>query len=491
MQFSWDNRKALIFVVAYNAEKTIRSVLSRIPVEDLPAGTEVLVIDDCSADRTFEIARSAPDAVKGLKLTVLHNPENQGYGGNQKIGYQYAIENGFDAVALLHGDGQYAPEKLPEMIEPVMTGRLDLCMGSRMLTKGSALRNGMPLYKYAGNRILSCFQNRLLGMKLSEFHSGYRAYSVGALKRLPFRYNTNDFHFDTEIIIQMHVAGMRVGEIPIPTYYGDEICYVNGISYAWNVIKSTLALRLHRAGVFYRKNYDIAGDRPVYESKLGYPSSHTFAVSAVRPGSDVLDLMCGPGHVARELKKKGCSVTGIDAVEPDHGPFVKVIVRDIDVQGIPDEPGRYDYIIGLDCLEHLNEPEPILKTIRNKCYSERTTLIFTTANIGFFPVRLGLLAGQFNYGRQGILDLSHRRLYTFASFRRLIEQEGYRVTKIKGIPAPFPKALGENGFSSALLMINRLLAGICPGMFAYQIYVEAEFIPPLERLLSRSLEASS
>ena len=165
----------------------------------------------------------------GLKLIVLYNPENQGYGGNQKIGYQFAIKNKFDVVALLHGDGQYAPEKLPELIQPVISGEAEACFGSRMLERRAALKNGMPLYKYLGNRILTIFQNLILGMHLTEFHSGYRIYSVAALKQLQFKYNTNDFHFDTEIIIQFAMQGFRIKELPIPTYYGDEICYVNGL----------------------------------------------------------------------------------------------------------------------------------------------------------------------------------------------------------------------------------------------------------------------
>jgi glycosyltransferase involved in cell wall biosynthesis len=115
-------KKVLIFIVAYNAEKTVESVLSRIPVKDLPPGTEVLVIDDCSTDKTFEMASASRELLDGLKLIILYNPENQGYGGNQKIGYQFAINNKFDVVALLHGDGQYAPEKLPELIQPVISG---------------------------------------------------------------------------------------------------------------------------------------------------------------------------------------------------------------------------------------------------------------------------------------------------------------------------------------------------------------------------------
>src|SRR5690606_9300123 len=147
---------------------------------------------------------------------------------NQIRGYQYAIEKGYDIVALLHGDAQYAPEALPDLLKPLEAGEADAVFGSRMMEKGQALKGGMPLYKYVGNKILTTFENAMLGMSLSEFHSGYRLYSCKALKKVPFHRNTHDFHFDTQIIIQFHAAGLRIVEVPIPTYYGDEICGVNG-----------------------------------------------------------------------------------------------------------------------------------------------------------------------------------------------------------------------------------------------------------------------
>src|SRR5262249_7816313 len=154
-----------------------------------------------------------------------------------KIGFHYAIRQGFDIVALVHGDGQYAPERLPDLLGPLVSGDADAVFGSRMMSGSNALKGGMPLYKYVGNKILTSIQNRLLHSNLSEFHSGYRLYSVAALRRIPFDRNTNDFHFDTEIIIQFFRAGLRIQELPIPTYYGDEICHVNGMRYAGQVIK--------------------------------------------------------------------------------------------------------------------------------------------------------------------------------------------------------------------------------------------------------------
>src|SRR5215212_12223096 len=180
--------RLLILIVAYNAESTITHVLARVPhglADDYEV--EVLVLDDSSGDRTFETTRDAQRAgTLPFPLHVLFNPVNQGYGGNQKIGYHFAIEHGFDFVALVHGDGQYAPECLPDLVRPLRDGEADAVFGSRMLERGRARRGGMPLYKLAGNRILSWFQNKMLGTSLSEFHSGYRIYSVAALRTIPF-----------------------------------------------------------------------------------------------------------------------------------------------------------------------------------------------------------------------------------------------------------------------------------------------------------------
>jgi len=171
---------------------------------------------------------------------VFRNPVNLMYGGNQRKGYQYAIQRGLDIVVLLHGDGQYAPEVMQELLTPLENGTAEMVMGSRMMVPGAALHGNMPMYKYVGNKVLTWMENRLAGLRLTEFHSGYRAYSVHALRQLPLEKMTWNWHFDTQIILEFLRKGFRISEVPIPTYYGDEICHVNGIPYAWNCIRETL-----------------------------------------------------------------------------------------------------------------------------------------------------------------------------------------------------------------------------------------------------------
>jgi len=221
-----------IFIINYNAVNHLIKTLERIPKDIYDRVDEIFVIDDCSSDNSYYAALGYKYDKKVEKLVVHRNEVNQGYGGNQKVGYQYAIDNGFDVVALVHGDGQYAPEVLGDLLEPIIQGEADMVFGSRMAVRGAALKGGMPLYKYVGNKILTFIQNKLSGLQLSEYHSGYRLYSTDALRKVPFESFTNTWHFDTQIILALAERNLRIVEVPIPTYYGDEICHVNGIPYA-------------------------------------------------------------------------------------------------------------------------------------------------------------------------------------------------------------------------------------------------------------------
>lgn len=232
-----------ILVVAYEASATLESVLNRIPSEFRSTLHTILVCDDASSDDTYQVGMRVKQSRPDLPLEVIRRPVNLGYGGNQKAGYRWMIDHGLDVVVLLHGDGQYAPEFLPFMVAPIVDGRADVVFGSRMLERGAALRGGMPKYKFVGNKILSFLQNRIAGVSLSEWHSGYRAYSVASLARVGFELNADYYDFDTQIILQMIESHQRILEIPIPTFYGDELSRVNGIRYGWRILKHTLRWR--------------------------------------------------------------------------------------------------------------------------------------------------------------------------------------------------------------------------------------------------------
>src|SRR5947207_128303 len=478
-------KRLLIFIVAYNAETTIERVLGRIPASLHSENVEVLIIDDFSRDNTFSNGLRFQQRNSALKITVLRTPENQGYGGNQKLGFRYAIDSGFDIVALVHGDGQYAPEKLPVLLRPLLHGEADAVFGSRMIDKRAACRGGMPVYKWIGNQILTAFQNRMLKTALSEFHSGYRLYSTSALAQIPFEKNTNDFHFDTEIIVQLVLKKLRIAELPIPTYYGDEICHVNGLKYAWDVFKTMLRARFHEMNLLFDRKFDVLPPEENYDLKLGYASSHTAAIEAARPGNRLLDIGCGQGLVARELAAKGCHVTGMDQYIPAASPEtagIDFIRWNLDRAEFPVNVSAFDQIMMLDIIEHLKQPEKFMDELRFAAVCKRPEVIITTANIGFFVTRLMLFFGQFNYGRKGILDATHTRLFTFRSLKARLEQSGYNVLEVSGIPAPFPKAIGNNPVSRFFLRVNRALIAVSKGFFSYQIFVRAVAKPTVHNL---------
>jgi glycosyltransferase involved in cell wall biosynthesis len=486
--------KLLIFIVAYNASTTISQVLKRIPSSILHKSFnfEVLIIDDSSTDDTFE--KSILEIANfDFKITVLFNPVNLGYGGNQKVGYHYAIVNNYDYVALVHGDGQYAPEVLPELMEPFSNEKVDAVFGSRMLLKGGALKGGMPIYKYFGNKILTSFQNLVLNSNLSEFHSGYRIYSVEALKSIRFELNTNDFHFDTEIIIQLFLAKKNILELPIPTYYGDEICRVNGLRYALDVAFACLRSKLQHYGFLYDDKFIPEKLTNLhYKLKLGYDSTHTYAISSIKPNSTVLDIACAGGYIGVELKKKGCIVTGIDIFDLEEyvvlDNFIKADLNNYQIES----NGNYDYILMLDIIEHLNYPEDFVKNLKNSLsYNINSKVIITTGNVAFIFQRILLFFGVFNYGERGILDKDHKRLFTFFSIKKLFRQHGFNIISIKGVPAPFPLVLKNKSIANMLLRINLFLIRLFPTVFSFQIFLEVSPIENLNHLLSSAINAAN
>jgi 2-polyprenyl-3-methyl-5-hydroxy-6-metoxy-1,4-benzoquinol methylase len=363
-----------------------------------------------------------------------------------------------------------------------------------MMTRFAALKGGMPLYKYVGNRILTVFQNLLLSSSLTEFHCGYRLYSVRALKSIPFDRNTNDFHFDTEIIIQLYRARQVILELPIPTYYGDEICHVNGMQYAWNVVKATLASRAQDFGILYERKFDVSSSsaaNPLYQPKLTFESPHTMTLARIPSGATVADIGCGAGYISRALAGKHCRVTGIDQFPPAPDTGLERFVQcDLNESDPPLDTGAFDFILLLDIVEHLRAPERFLDSIRqSRRGNGAVQVILSTGNIGFIVTRLALLLGWFNYGPRGILDLTHTRLFTFRTARALLEQSGYRVTEVRGVPAPYPLALGDGWLARFALAVNKFLIRISKSLFSYQIFMVCTPLPTLEWLLSQAYES--
>jgi glycosyltransferase involved in cell wall biosynthesis len=487
--------RLLVFIPAYNATSTIDWVLDRIPA-DLTERFQlhVLIIDDASADDTGLKAKAHLEGIDPpWDYTILVNPENRGYGGNQKLGYTFAIENSFDFVVMVHGDGQYPPEAIGELATTLTGPNVGAAFGSRFLRRHGARDGGMPLYKRIANRFLTSIQNRFLNTNLSEFHSGFRAYSVPILARLPFQLNSDDFEFDTEIIIQLARAGVEIAEIDIPTYYGDEVCYVNGPIYGLNVLGQTLRAFVHDKGMFYEAKYDLTppeGREGRYETKTDFASPTTLAARFIADGERVLDLGAGRGGLA-ELLSKNCQMFGVDIVEPENvDDYDRFWRHDLNSEAsLPLDLPSVDTIVLLDVVEHLHDPEKFVAELAEYCERVGTVqrVFASTGNVGFGVIRAALLVGQFNYGGRGILDRTHTRLFTYGSFRRLFRAFGFKLVRAEGVPAPFPLAIRNRRLALVALHINEWLIRLGKGLFSYQIFLELS--PPVAQ--TRLLEASN
>jgi glycosyltransferase involved in cell wall biosynthesis len=237
-----NNKKIVVVLPAYNAEKTLKNTYLEIPMNIVD---EVIVVDDASSDRTIEVAKEI-----GIKHIIRHD-KNLGYGGNQKTCYNAALKLNADIVIMLHPDYQYTPKLIPAMAHILVQEVYPVVLGSRILGKG-ALTGGMPYYKYLSNRILTLLQNIIIGQKLSEYHTGYRAFTREVLEKINYKANSDDFVFDNQMIVQIFNAGFEIAEITCPTKYFDEASSINfkrSVQYGIGVLLTSFQYRIQKWGI--------------------------------------------------------------------------------------------------------------------------------------------------------------------------------------------------------------------------------------------------
>lgn len=229
--------KLFIFIPAYNAGKKIVSIFDRIPKTIWDKHPSFVIVNDGSTDDTRGKIREIKDRFSSQgEIFVIDKEQNEGYAKAQKDGYDFALSHGADIVAMLHSDGQYAPELLPNLLHPLEAGEADIVQGSRMMDRAAARRGGMPLYKFVANICLSALENAIFGLDFSEYHSGYMLYSRKALETIPYKRLSDTFHFDGEMLFVGAKRGLRVREISIPTLYQDEISHLKPVQYGFQVL---------------------------------------------------------------------------------------------------------------------------------------------------------------------------------------------------------------------------------------------------------------
>jgi glycosyltransferase involved in cell wall biosynthesis len=468
-----------VLVVAYNAASTLADTLTRLPASFAETVDHILVCDDASSDDTYEVGLRFQNG-STLPLTVVRHHQNLGYGGNQKAGYAWAISHGLDVVVLLHGDGQYAPERIEDLVAPLITGEADAVFGSRMMQRGRALEGGMPLYKFVGNRVLTMFQNRVTGLALTEWHSGYRAYRVDALADLDLDSYSDKFDFDTEIILGLHAAGKKIVEVPIPTYYGDEICYVNGMKYAKDVSLDVVRFKMHQMG-FGDATPGI--DTDAYELKPSPHSSHGVLLrwlGALAPAR-VLDVGCSDGQFAALVGRFGHRVTGVDLVKHDGvaDRVERFVEADLNA-GLPAETGNdYQVAVAGDVLEHVIDPQRLLTDIASRLAAGGQVLV-SVPNFAHWYPRVRVAVGRFDYDQRGLLDHGHVRFFTRRSFEKLVAASGLRI--VERVTVGSPVDVLERGHASPRLArvvrrvsgLDRVATRAWPTLFGYQFLYRLE-----------------
>jgi glycosyltransferase involved in cell wall biosynthesis len=245
--------KVIVVMPAYNAARTLRITYDAIPMDNVD---HVILVDDGSGDETLRIA-------KDLKLEVFVHARNFGYGANQKTCYTEALKAGADIVVMLHPDYQYDPALLPNLVAPIKVGVADVVLGSRLL-QGHVVAQGMPWWKFLGNRFLTRVENVILRLNLSEYHTGYRAYSRQVLEKVPFLLNSDNFVFDQEMIVQVAHLGFRIEEIPVPTRYFPEASsasFLASVNYGFSILFLLGRYLLHRLSLLDQKQFESFASR--------------------------------------------------------------------------------------------------------------------------------------------------------------------------------------------------------------------------------------
>ena len=290
--------------------------------------------------------------------------------------------------------------------------------------------------------------------------------------------------------MQLFFSQAQVLELPIPTFYGEEVCHVNGVKYAWDVTKASIKARLIKMGIFFDPKFSLQGTEGVnYVSKFEFKSTHSVTFELVDEQSVVLDLGCADGYLSERLQReKDCTVYSVDMEKNKSVEGCSYQYCDLNTS-LPDVPwDSLDVVVLLDVIEHLSNPEIFLEQLRAKLSgNNKVKIIVSSGNVCFFITRFMMILGQFNYGRRGILDITHRRLFTVGSLERLLRYAAYQIDNRQYIPAPYPLAIGLNVLSRFLLSVNNSLSKILPGLFSYQSLYVVRPRPSIEWLLAQAV----
>ena len=470
--------RVLCLIVARSAEQRIAPLLDRLPAEVLGPGYHILIIDDASPDGTVARAEAWIQRRGARNVTVLQNPVAQGLGGSEKLGYRLAVDGGFAFVVHLPDSG---------LADPAQIGRILACWREQEanVVIGVPPEAGASLPGRLGRRALAGALGRLTGQRLTAPPGAFRGYSTRLLEQVFFEVNTNGDRFDTELLLQAHQLGARVIELPLPAGAPEPF----SVATTQGSLAAAVQYRMHQMGMLCSLRY--RGLRPeVYTDKteMAY-SSHRTALELVRElgPRTLLDIGSGPGHLMDACQSLGVEVTGVDVRRPLAGKRGSFITHDLERAELPVDPFAYNLVLLLDVLEHLANPEQFLLGLRHKSRTlgpgkEATRLVISTPNVAFAAIRMNLLFGRFNYAERGILDITHKRLFTWSSLLATLRDCGYRVERTIPIGVPFEAVL-PGPVGEALGRACDGLARTWPALFAFQVMVVCVPLPGVQHVL--------
>ncbi len=486
------NTRIMILIVPTLNDDALLQFLDHLPEDLLSDETVHFALLDRSIDgKRSWLTRSWLDHRQYTRWTLLHNPTPHGYGGNQKLGFRLALDRDFDFVIHFLADGRYAPDDLRHFVQTWRENPADVLLGDR-LSSDSELKCDMPVLRRWANRALAWYQNRMAQSNLTDFHCALRGYSTRFLKTVPFEINTNALHFDSHLLLQAHCIQADIQQIPVHYLHQNGTPYRAGLGYAWQVFKSATQYRLHQMGMLCSLSYRDLRPTKYQDKTTDFRSSHQLALQLTRriKPQTVTDIGCGPGFVAKHCQDDGIHVTGLDMYPPLEGTmqaFHRVI---LEAEPLPVDPFESDVVLMLDIIEHLASPEEFLLAMRNNSDQlgmdqHEKTLILSTPNIAFIIPRLNLLFGRFNYAERGILDITHKRLFTRKSLRHCLETCGYRIERFHPVGLAF-EVVFKGVMGKLLARISWLMARMLPTVFAAQFLVVCHPTAGLKQILQDS-----
>jgi len=483
-------KKIALFVSAPKINDIAEYLLGPADKELLCHFVDIFMIYDKTEQSSSEAIEQIYKTFSDYPLHIYQTPYDRGYGGIQKLGYLYCLKNKYDMVIFFQANGHYPPEILDHMLE-TYEDSYDAVFGSRLMLKENLHNGSMNLYRWIGNKTFVFINNKLLKSRISDFFSGCRAYRIDSLKKIPFDLNSDGFHFDTEIIIQALAMNWKIKEIPITLSSRKSNWSFPHIRVALQSLKTSLIYQLNYMGLFYSRNFDFGlFDTENYQFKKSSNSHHQYIVNHndFTAAKTCIELGANQGILSSHIALKVKQHTAVDISRPDKAGKSKTSAIDLNTQFSTEIPVQnYDICIALDTIEHMDSPERFL-TETFQILKPGGKLFISTANIGYIITRISLFFGLFHYGKRGILDRTHKRLFTVKTFIHLLTQFGFQVETTVGFPPPIVDLISKKPFFALLEKAHFKLSNLFPKLWAYNFLIIATKTDSIDEILNRTIK---